>query len=216
MAAGSGTRMESEVPKQFLLLQGKPLLFYSLWAFYDYDPQIELIVVLAMAELPRWERLCEEYHIQIPHQTVIGGATRTESVKRGLALVKEEGLVAIHDGARPLVDRGIIERCFTSAELHGSGIAAVKPKDSIRKVNGETNNALDREQLRLVQTPQTFQVSLIKSAFAEYGGEASSDDATLLENAGHAVHLVEGAYTNIKVTTPEDLDLANTLFTRRK
>lgn len=207
--------MESEVPKQFLLLQGKPLLFYSLHAFYKYDPQTELIVVLAMTELPRWKRLCEEYHIHIPHQTVTGGATRTESVKQGLALVKEEGLVAIHDGARPLVDSAIIERCFTSAALHGSGIAAVKPKDSIRQVNGDASTALDREQLRLIQTPQTFQVSLIKSAFAQFGEEASSDDATVLEKAGHFVHLVEGAYTNFKVTTPEDLELAHSLMKSR-
>lgn len=212
MAAGSGTRMESEVPKQFLLLQGKPILSYSLQAFYDFDPQIELIVVLAITEMPRWERLCEEYHIHIPHQMVIGGATRTESVKRGLALVKEEGWVAIHDGARPLLEQSIIQRTYAAADLYGSGIACVKPKDSIRQVNNHENAALDREQLRLIQTPQTFRVSLIKSAFERFGEEASSDDATVLEKAGHTVHLVEGAYTNIKVTTPEDLELASSLL----
>lgn len=204
--------MESEVPKQFLLLQGKPVLSYSLKAFYEFDPQTELIVVLAMTELPRWETLCEEHRIHIPHQTVIGGATRTESVKRGLALVKEEGLVAIHDGARPLVEKGIIERTYAAAESYGSGIACVKPKDSIRQITDKGNAALDREQLRQIQTPQTFRVSLIKSAFEQFGEEASSDDATVLEKAGHTVHLVEGAYTNFKITTPEDLELASSLL----
>lgn len=206
--------MESEVPKQFLLLQGKPILYYSLQAFYDFDPQTELIVVLAMTELPRWERLCEEYHIHIPHQMVIGGATRTESVRRGLALVKEEGWVAIHDGARPMLDQGIIHRTYASAELYGSGIACVKPKDSMRQMTSNGNAALDREQLRQIQTPQTFRVSLIKTAFEQFGEESSSDDATVLEKAGHPIHLVEGAYTNLKVTTPEDLELASSLMKR--
>lgn len=212
MAAGSGTRMDSEVPKQFLILKDKPVLLYSLQAFFDQDPNTQIILVLASQELPRWDKLCNEYAIVIPHQIVIGGNTRTASVQNGLNVIKTDGLVAIHDGARPLISTDLIQQCFLSAQISGSGVASVKPKDSIRQVSKDKNQALDREALRLIQTPQTFQVGLIKAAFVKYGNKASSDDATILEKAGHLVRLVEGSYHNIKITTPEDMILAEALL----
>jgi 2-C-methyl-D-erythritol 4-phosphate cytidylyltransferase len=204
--------MESGVPKQFLLLKGKPILHYSLEAFYHHDSNTTLLLVLAKTEMDRWKQLCQQYPLALPHQVVEGGSTRTQSVKNGLALVPQDSLVAIHDGARPFVSTDIIEACYQSAALFGSGVASVKPKDSIRQVSEQSNTALDREQLRLIQTPQTFQSSLIKSAFEQFGNAPSSDDATILEKAGHSVHLVEGSYRNFKVTTPEDLVLAEALM----
>ena len=212
MAAGSGSRMGGDVPKQFLLLKGKPVLQYSIEAFYQNDPETNLILVLAKEEITRWKSLREKHKLAVPHTIAIGGITRTESVKHGLSLVTSDGLVAIHDGARPLISQNIIEKCFESAEKFGSGVACIKPKDSIRQVVEKENFALDREHLRLVQTPQTFLTSLVKSAFATHGNEPSFDDATIVEMAGHPINLVEGSYHNLKITTPEDLAFAEALL----
>ncbi len=212
VAAGNGSRMQSGLPKQFLLLQGKPVLYYSLLAFHTHHSATKLIVVLSKEEQTRWQKLCLDYSIRIPHRIVFGGATRTESVRNGLDVIDSEGLVAIHDGARPLVSHEIIENCFVSAQKFGSGIACVKPKDSIRQVNGSNNQAIDRDSLRLIQTPQTFQISLIKKAFETCPNEISTDDASIAEKAGFKVFLTEGSYLNFKITTPEDLVLAENLI----
>jgi 2-C-methyl-D-erythritol 4-phosphate cytidylyltransferase len=212
VAAGTGSRMNSELPKQFLLLAGKPVLYYSLKAFFEHDPTTTQVVVLAKQEIPYWRELCQNHDIQIPHQVAIGGNTRTESVQNGLNNINGDGIVAIHDGARPLVSNEIIEKCFLSAEKNGSGVACVKAKDSVRLINERGNTAIERDTLRLVQTPQTFQISLIKSAFEQMGDFVSTDDATVAEKAGYAIHLVEGTYQNLKITTPEDLILATALL----
>jgi 2-C-methyl-D-erythritol 4-phosphate cytidylyltransferase len=214
VAAGTGSRMNSGLPKQFLILCGKPVLFYSLQAFFKNNFNTKIIVVLAQQEVDRWLSLCAEYKIEIPHEIVIGGATRTESVLNGLNAIKEDGIVAIHDGARPLISNEIIENCFQSAISNGSGIACVKPKDSIRIVSGEENKAIDRDDLRLIQTPQTFTSAIIKNAFLTNGRETSTDDATIAEKAGYKIFLVEGSYLNFKITTPEDLLLAESLLSK--
>lgn len=212
VAAGTGSRMKSGLPKQFLLLAGKPVLYYSLKAFFENDPSTKQIVVLAKKEIPFWKEMCQKHEILIPHQIVIGGNTRTESVRNGLNAIDDEGIVAIHDGARPLVSNEIIENCFISAEKNGSGVACVKAKDSVRLVNENGNTALERDSLRLMQTPQTFPTYLIKKAFDCMGNSVSTDDATVAEKAGFAIHLVEGSYQNLKITTPEDLILATALL----
>lgn len=215
VAAGTGSRMNSGLPKQFLQLCGKPVLYYSLQAFYQNASDTTIILVLAEQESERWLKLCTEYKIDIPHDIVFGGATRTESVLNGLNAIKEEGIVAIHDGARPLISNEIIENCFQSAIENGTGIACVKPKDSIRIVSGEENKAIDRDDLRLIQTPQTFTSSIIKNAFLKNGAESSTDDATIAEKAGYKIYLVEGSYLNFKITTPEDLLLAESLLSKK-
>ena len=215
VAAGTGSRMNSGLPKQFLLLCGKPVLYYSLQAFYDNSSDTKILVVLAQQEAERWMKLCAEYKINIPHEIVFGGATRTESVLNGLNTITENGVIAIHDGARPLVSDKIIENCFLSACKNGTGIACVKPKDSIRIVSESANKAIDRDDLRLIQTPQTFTSAIIKNAFLINGTETSTDDATIAEKAGYKIHLVEGSYTNFKITTPEDLLLAESLLSKK-
>lgn len=214
VAAGTGSRMNSGLPKQFLPLCGKPVLYYSLQAFYQNASDTKIILVLAEQEAERWLKLCTEYKIDIPHEIVFGGTTRTESVLNGLNTITEDGIVAIHDGARPLVSNEIIENCFLSAIKNDTGIACVKPKDSIRIVSGEENKAIDRDDLRLIQTPQTFTSTIIKNAFLKNGAESSTDDATIAEKAGYKIHLVEGSYLNFKITTPEDLLLAESLLSK--
>ncbi|MBC7391593.1 MAG: 2-C-methyl-D-erythritol 4-phosphate cytidylyltransferase [Opitutaceae bacterium] len=211
VAAGTGSRMNAGLPKQFIILAGKPVLFYSLSAFYSYDPLLEIILVLSGNEIARWKGLSAEFNISIPHTIVAGGATRTESVRKGLDLVSE-GLVAIHDGARPLVSIEIIDNCFKSALSSGSGVACVQPKDSVRLVEGDSNKALNRDDYRLMQTPQTFQVELIKKAFEICGNGSSTDDATIFELAGYQVSLVNGDFKNIKITTQEDLTIAESFL----
>lgn len=205
--------MESVVPKQFLLLKGKPILHYSIEAFFQHDPSTALFVVVSKEELKRWENLCVHYPVP-SHQIVVGGETRTQSVWNGLKLLPSEGLVAIHDGARPLVSSAIIEKCFQAASLFGSGVASIKSKDSLRLVLDSENQALDREHVRLIQTPQTFQNSFIKDAFDAYGTEASSDDATIAQRAGLNIQLVEGSYHNFKITTAEDLIFAEAILSQ--
>lgn len=204
--------MNSELPKQFLLLRQQPVLAYSLAAFYRNDPTTTIIVVLSPQEVDRWQSLCQHYQITIPHQIALGGATRTESVRNGLAYVSEPGLVAIHDGARPLIDNDTIERCYASALVQGSGVAAVSPKDSLRWVEHGSNKAIDRNNVRQIQTPQTFQTALVIQAFQLLKNATATDDATIVEQAGHPIQLVEGSYCNLKITTPEDLAIAETLL----
>jgi 2-C-methyl-D-erythritol 4-phosphate cytidylyltransferase len=212
VAGGTGSRMGGEVPKQFLLLRGKPILAYSLEAFHQHDSSTRIIVVLAKEELARWKSLCKAHQITVPHEIAFGGIARTDSVCNGLNRIPQEGLVAIHDGARPFVSVEMIEACFQFAETHGAAVVCIKPKDSVRQVVENENFALDRDHLRLVQTPQTFRVSLIKNAFRDFGHQPSSDDASIAELAGIQIGLVEGSYKNIKITTPEDLILAEALL----
>ena len=216
VAGGRGTRMQSTVPKQFMLLQGQPVLLHTLQAFRAYNPSITLIVVLPAEEITTWQTLCQQHHCTISHQTVAGGTNRFHSVQHGLARIQEkESLVAVHDGVRPLVPRWVIETSFRAAAQYGSGIASVPLKDALRRVQGEQSVAYDRQDYRLMQTPQTFQTQLLQEAYQEVQGSAFFDDASVMEAAGHAVHLTEGDYQNIKITTPEDLVIAEALLKAR-
>lgn len=212
MAGGSGQRMQRKTPKQFLLLADKPILMHTLAKFYQYDPQIIIILVLPKDMLSRWQQLCIQYTFTIPHQVTIGGDTRFQSVKNGLATIQQEGWVAIHDGVRPLVAVPTIQESFRIAQKHGNAVTAVPLKDSIRKVIGKKSEALHRQRYRLVQTPQTFSVSLIKEAYQIEETLDLTDDASVAEKAGFSIHLLEGTYQNIKITTPEDLLIAEALY----
>lgn len=206
VAGGTGTRMQSEVPKQFLLHDGVPIIIKTIRAFKEADPSIQLIIVLPEEHMGHWETLLPTYPVVSEVSTTFGGATRSASVLAGLSLVHDDGLVAVHDAVRPFVDSETILESFASAEKHGSGVASVALKDSIRELDAEgSSKAMDRASFVLVQTPQTFRVHELKQAYQSVGDQSFTDDASVYEASGRVVHLIEGSYSNIKITTPEDL-----------
>ena len=214
VAGGSGTRMAADRPKQFLLLHGEPVLLHTLRRFAEPALGIsDIIVVLPANQLITWQQLCGEFPVDIPHRLVAGGATRWASVKAGLAALSEhrEGLVAVHDGVRPLVTRLVVERTYAAAATHAAAAAAVMPKDSVRLVSQHGSAAQNRSRLRLMQTPQTFEIDLLRRAYAMPELPSFTDDATVVDDLCR-VQLVEGDYRNLKITTPEDLLIAEALF----
>lgn len=205
--------MNSSIPKQFLPLQDRPVLFHTLRAFWSYSKSLEIILVLPGDQTEAWHELTEKYNFKIPHKLVEGGSARTDSVQNGLSLVPDKSLVAIHDGVRPLIDVQIIRESFEVARESGSAIASVPPKDSIREMLADgSSESADRSKFRLVQTPQTFQSSLIKKAYKSMPEGTFTDDASVLEASGTSVTLIEGSYRNIKITTPEDIAIAQALL----
>lgn len=208
VAGGSGSRMKSDIPKQFLSVNGLPVLMHTIRAFADYSKNLRIIVVLPSEQFGFWEELCRNHSFAIPHQLVAGGQTRFHSVKNGLNCIveKEEFLVAVHDGVRPVISREIIADSFKNAALHGAAVVSVPLKDSIRIVGqNEGNKAMDRTLFRLIQTPQTFRSSWMQAAFTADYHESFTDCASVLEAWGYHIRLIDGAYENIKITTPEDL-----------
>jgi 2-C-methyl-D-erythritol 4-phosphate cytidylyltransferase len=212
VAGGNGTRMQSTTPKQFIEIGGLPILMHTVNAFYHYSKNINIILVIPENQFDLWNKLTEKHQFNILCQLVKGGNTRFESVKNGLNAINNGGLVAVHDGVRPFVSTQIIRNCFASAQKFGSGIAAVSPKDSLRKLTAEGNSNVDRADYRLMQTPQTFAVDKIKQSYLSATSNKFTDDASVVENSGHQIHLVEGAYKNIKITTPEDIKIAQALL----
>jgi len=215
VAGGKGTRLNSAIPKQFLELCGKPVLLHTLESFLQYRDDLTIILVLRADHFEMWHTITERYNFNHAVILVAGGETRFQSVKNGLDKIHDEGLVAIHDGVRPLVNKEIIAASFRLAASNGSAIAAVSLKDSIRIVAQDHTRALDRSKFRLIQTPQTFDVSLIKEAYRQDEDEALTDDASVAEKAGHKILLFEGSYENLKITTPEDLVIAEALLKSR-
>lgn len=220
VAGGSGKRMRlrpdpsggGPIPKQFLLLKGKPLLCWTIEAFHRYDPAMTIIVVLPEQQINIWRALCIGHDFLVEHQVVSGGEERFHSVRNGLVAVEHDGLVAVHDGVRPLVSVALIGRCFKAAEEHGAAIPVVPISSSVREVDGDVSRPVDRSKLRAVQTPQCFRVALLKEAFAMHYEPAFTDEATLVERTGAVVHLVEGEERNIKVTTGMDMVVAGSLL----
>jgi len=208
VAGGSGQRMRSALPKQFLLLDGRPVLMRTAERFYSFDPSIEIILVLPAAHQALWRRLIREYTFTVRHTVVNGGDERFHSVKAGLAQVAEESLVAIHDGVRPLVSHDTIWRCFADAEEYGNAVPFIEPADSVRLLDGDGSFPHPRSEVRLIQTPQVFRSSLIINAYDRPYDSSFTDDATVAEAAGVTVHLTHGNRENIKITTPEDLVVA--------
>ena len=212
VAGGSGIRMNSEIPKQFIPIRGLPILMHSIRAFFDYSPDLIIVVVLPDKLHEGWRRLCEKYRFNLPITLVKGGKTRFQSVKNGLNAIGQEGLVAIHDGVRPLVDKAIIGASFQLAALHGCAITAVRLKESIRITDKDQTRTVDRSKYRIIQTPQTFQIPVIKKAYEQIENPSFTDDASVAEKAGYRISLFEGSYRNIKITTPEDLLMAEALL----
>lgn len=217
VAGGSGIRMGGTVSKQYLEIGGRPILMHTLTAFHQYSAEMDLILVIPGKDVEFWKKLCADYDFSFPHQLVAGGNSRFQSVKNGLDAVQyKEGLVAIHDGVRPFVSQEVIARGFDEALKEGSAIAVVPLKDSIRKMKEDGTSSFQvRENFRLVQTPQIFMLSKIKQAFEAEEQSFFTDEATVYEHQGWEVNLYPGDPSNIKITTPEDLDIAN-FSTRRK
>lgn len=215
VAGGKGTRIKSKLPKQFLELNGLPILMHTINAFYRYSPTITVILVLPEDDFETWQALCAQHNFTPNLILQQGGETRFQSVKNGLAKIEGDGLVAIHDGVRPLVSEDIIGASFRLAAVHQTAVAAVRLKESIRITDQDNTKAVDRSKFRLIQTPQTFNVVLIKKSY-EIKDEASlTDDASVAERAGNTISLFEGSYENIKITTSEDLIFAQALLAAR-
>jgi len=216
VAGGSGSRMNSDIPKQFLELNGKPVLMHTIQAFYQSQHQPKIILVLAASDSERWQELKKQYHFNIPHETVTGGTERFHSVKNGLTLIEEkDAVVAIHDAVRPLVSQKTITACFQTAVEKGNAIAAVPSKDSVRKLTNGKSEALKRNEVYLVQTPQVFQLEQLNTAYQQSFDSFFTDDASVVEKAGYNIHLEKGDEFNFKITFKEDLKLAETILNMR-
>jgi 2-C-methyl-D-erythritol 4-phosphate cytidylyltransferase len=212
VAGGTGKRMGGDTPKQFLELAGKPVLMHTIERFRLFSNAIEIVTVLPENQLRSWSELQKRYSFDIPHTLVRGGAHRFLSVKRGLEFVNSPGLVAIHDGVRPLVKTETIKRCFEEAEKYGNAVPVISPSDSLRLLTGNSNEPVGKMDIKQIQTPQVFNISLIKRAYRQDYDNSFTDDATVLEKTGERIHLVEGNRENIKITNPEDLFIAQTLL----
>jgi 2-C-methyl-D-erythritol 4-phosphate cytidylyltransferase len=212
VAGGTGSRMGTEIPKQFLEIHGKPILMYTIQVFYDFDPEIELILVLPEVQQKFWAELCLKHSFSVPHQIATGGETRFHSVKSGLNLIYGEGIVFIHDGVRPLVSHLTIEKCFETALKFGNAIPVLPVSESLRKLDGHNNISVDRSLYFNVQTPQTFQTEQIQEAFRQKYDPDFTDDASVAEKAGFKIFMIEGNRENTKITTPIDLIVAETLL----
>lgn len=214
VAGGSGSRMQNTIPKQFLEIVGKPVLMHTITAFYKFDPCIEIILVLPEKQAEKWSRICKSHQFKIPFKLTYGGATRFESVKNGLELITEEGIVFIHDGVRPLVSKKTLQNCLDTSIKNGNALPVVPVSESVRHIDGESSKALDRTKYFLVQTPQTFRTSQIKKAYQQPYTPLFSDDASVLENTGAKIYTVPGNRENIKITFPEDIRLAEVLISQ--
>lgn len=215
VAGGHGTRMGSDIPKQFLLVGGRPVLMRTIDRFYAYDNAMQIIVVLPKDQQDYWHGLCEKYHFTVPHLLADGGDSRFESSRNGLALVPDDadGVVAFHDGVRPFVSMDVIDRCFEMAREEYTAVPVVPVTDTLRHVDDRNNSSftVDRKLFRAVQTPQVFDISLAKQAFNQPERKTFTDDASVVESLGVKVKTVEGNRENIKLTTPFDLKIAEVL-----
>lgn len=207
--------MGSEVPKQFLLLNGRPILRYTIVAFLEAYADIKIILVLPAKHLDRGNELVSNLGLHNQVSITSGGATRFHSVKNGLHLVNEPSIIFVHDGVRCLVTTELIRRCYEQAIEHGSAIPAVAPTDSLRLVDGTEHHVIDRTSVRMVQTPQTFTSEVLLPAFTQQYQPYFTDEATVVEAASNKIHLVEGDYDNIKITRPIDITIAERVLEQR-
>ena len=216
VAGGRGTRMGGPQPKQFLELAGRPVLMHTLEAFDRWDASARLIVVLPEDQIETWKRLCEAHVFGRIHRVVAGGETRFHSVRNGLGAVASNGLIAVHDGVRPLVAPSVIAACFAAAADGGAAVPVVPVVESVREVDADGGSRpVDRTRLRVVQTPQVFRADVLRAAYRLPYDPRFTDDASVVEASGVAVRLVPGNRENIKLTTPMDLLLAEQLMRRK-
>ncbi|NOQ25929.1 MAG: 2-C-methyl-D-erythritol 4-phosphate cytidylyltransferase [Bacteroidales bacterium] len=211
VAGGSGQRMKSSVPKQFLAINNEIILMMSINSFYRFDNSIDIIVALPEDQISTWKELCVKHNFIVKHSIVAGGQTRYHSVKNALVKINTEGIVAIHDGVRPLVSHKTIEQVFEKATLSGNAVPYIDLVDSIRYVDSDVNRPVDREKYKLIQTPQGFKSSLIKKAYEQPWEESFTDDASVVEKFGDKINLIAGNRENIKITSQVDLKIAEVL-----
>ena len=209
VAGGKGERMNTDIPKQFLVLNDLPILMHSLNAFSHLD---KIILVLPRAQIENWEELCKQYNFILKHTVVAGGINRFSSVKNGLAKIDEGSIVAIHDGVRPLVSKNLINKLIGATKKGNGIIPIVAVKDSIRKVEGYKSKAVSRSNLYKVQTPQCFFASTLKDAYKQNFSLFFTDDASVLESNGGKITTITGEEKNLKITTEEDLRIAEVLI----
>ncbi|RBQ03315.1 2-C-methyl-D-erythritol 4-phosphate cytidylyltransferase [Pedobacter miscanthi] len=212
VAGGSGNRMQTETPKQFLLLKNLPVLMHTIKAFAQSDTQPKILLVLSKDQQGYWKRLCDEFNFYVPHEVIDGGEQRFHSVKNAIATIEDESFVAIHDAVRPLVSKSLIDNCFKAAEAQGNVIAAVQSSDSVRMLRDDKTSALKRDEIYLVQTPQTFSLNILKEAYQQDFADHFTDDASVVESIGYGINIIEGERGNIKITYPIDLELAELLL----
>lgn len=205
VAGGSGNRMKTEIPKQFIEIAGKPILMHTLLNFKNFDPEIYIVLVLPKNQLSDWKFLCQKFSFDLKYELAFGGETRFQSVKNGLDKINENGIVFIHDGVRPLVSHQTILNCYQTAKEKGNALPVIPVTDSLRFANNKENKTVAREHFFRVQTPQTFQIQKIKAAYKNASSTQFTDDASVLEETGEKINLVEGNRENIKITYPEDL-----------
>ena len=216
VAGGKGLRMGGDIPKQFVPINGMPVLMRTIEAFYVYDPQINIILVLPSAHQAYWKGLCEEYHFSIPYQLANGGETRFHSVKNGLALIPSTGgVVGVHDGVRPFVAQSVIKECYEQAAQLQAVVPVTEVVETVRYIREDGGSeTVPRDRYKLVQTPQVFTVDLLKKAYAQEYIPLFTDDASVVEAFGHTVKTVPGNRENIKITTPFDLLVAKALLAK--
>jgi len=214
VAGGKGLRMGSDIPKQFLPIGGKPVLMRTLERFRAYSSGLQIILVLPEAQQDYWRKLCEEYHFDVDYNLANGGQTRFHSVQNGLALVPDdaEGVVGVHDGVRPFPSIEVIRNCYETARTAKAVIPVIPVVETVRHLEGDKSVTVPRGDYRLVQTPQTFDIQLLKAANRQPYNDGFTDDASVVESYGHAITLVEGNRENIKITTPYDLKIAEVLI----
>jgi 2-C-methyl-D-erythritol 4-phosphate cytidylyltransferase len=216
VAGGSGSRMQSAVPKQFLLLNGLPVLMHTIRAFEQSRVTPDIILVLPINYHSYWQELCNVHGFNTPHFLVAGGETRFHSVKNGLDQIPDvDALIAVHDAVRPLTSQHIIETSYQHAKKHGNAVTAVKSRDSVRQIINGSSVSLLRDQIYLIQTPQTFDAALLKKAYEQPYSEKFTDDASVVEQFGTEIQLTEGDHQNIKITFPEDIAIAELLLNKK-
>ena len=216
VAGGSGQRMAHTVPKQFLLLHNKPILLYTVEKFYKTNLFDKIILVLPRSYKAHWEQIVKDYSCNFNSTLVDGGISRYESVKNGLKEVDNDGYVAIHDGVRPLVSELLISKCMNALLQNTSAVPAIPLIDSIRKVNNSVNETADRNNFRIIQTPQCFHSGLLKKAYEQIEDNELTDDASVFEKFGEKIHLLEGEAMNIKITVATDLLIAEAMINLQK
>ncbi len=214
VAGGKGLRMGSDIPKQFLPIGGKPVLMRTLERFREYSKDIQIILVLPEAQQAYWHELCQEYHFDVEYTLANGGQTRFHSVQNGLAKVPDDaiGVVGVHDGVRPFPSIEVIRNCYTTAREKKAVIPVIPVVETVRHLEGDQSKTVPRDAYRLVQTPQTFDIQLLKAANRQPYNDGFTDDASVVEAFGHKITLVEGNRENIKITTPYDLKIAEVLI----
>ncbi|MCO5934445.1 2-C-methyl-D-erythritol 4-phosphate cytidylyltransferase [Mucilaginibacter sp. RB4R14] len=216
VAGGSGSRMQSVLPKQFIELCGEPVLMHTIRAFKQSHSSPKIILALHAGYHGLWAELCNKHNFTIPHTVITGGETRFHSVKNAIDTIDgEDALIALHDAVRPLVSTAIIDEAYRCAFKDGTAVTAVKSRDSIRQVVDRRSTSLNRDNIYLVQTPQTFQLALLKKAYEQPYTDNFTDDASVVEKSGVAITLIEGSYSNIKITFPEDITIAEALINKK-